>query len=274
MKIYLRVLTLAVLLSVAAVAAEIRVATLNCYLCFDPAVDHPGKIDDENRMTPEEYQSKITNLASLVKDSDFIGLEEMGGRDEVEALAAKTGFEWAFAQGKDTYTGENVAGLYRLPGWKVTVNGRVAALDKVLSKHLLVTAKKGSETVRFLVIHLLRPIGANEAKHQGQLSAIRTWADEVLRLEPASTIVVLGDTNDTKTVAGSSLLGVGREANELTGFAATHLDGHPYDRLIVLGVGSWAAAEIVRPPYPKRPNNDTKRVWTDHYLLTGRLALP
>jgi len=128
--------------------------------------------------------------------------------------------------------------------------------------------------VRFLVIHLLRPIGANEAKHQGQLAAIRAWAEETLRAEPESTVVVLGDTNSVKTVRGSSVLGVGREANELTGFAATHLDGRHYDRLISLGIGSWSGAEIVRPPYPKKPNNDTKRVRTDHYLLTGRLAVP
>jgi hypothetical protein len=219
-------------------------------------------------MTPEQYQTKTGNLASLIKDCDFVGIEEAGGREEVEALAAKAGFEWAFTKGKDTYTGENVAGLYRLPGWRVTINGRVAVLDRALSKHLLVTARKDGATVRFLVIHLLRPIGNNEAKHQGQLAAIRAWAGEILRLEPASTVVVLGDTNNTRTVAGSSILGLGREANELTGFAATHLDGHPYDRLIVLGAGSWAAAEVVRPPYPKRPNNDTKRAWIDHYLLT------
>ena len=30
---------------------EIKVATLNCYLLFDPRIDHHGKVDDEEKMT-------------------------------------------------------------------------------------------------------------------------------------------------------------------------------------------------------------------------------
>lgn len=33
----------------AAFGADLKVGTLNCYLLFDPAIDHRGKVDDDNR---------------------------------------------------------------------------------------------------------------------------------------------------------------------------------------------------------------------------------
>lgn len=268
MFIALRHTGLILLLAVAAFAADLKVGTLNCYLLFDPAIDHRGKVDDTNQMTAEQYQQKLTNLATLTKGYNVVALEETGGRSEVLALAKSAGFSWAWTQGNDTATGEEVAVLHNLPGWTITSKGRVAALDKVVSKHLLVLAQREKERVYFLAVHLLRPIGTQAEKQFKQREAIGGWARALLAREPGSTVVILGDTNSSEK---ASLFGVGKDAGELNAYEATHLTGKCFDRLVVAGAGSWSAIEIRRPPYEKRPNAASKRVWTDHYFIGATL---
>jgi len=266
-------LSLLFLLLTLSLAAQVRVATMNCYLLFKPGIEHRGKIDNEHAMSESVYSAKVSNLMKLVPDLDFVGLQEIGGRAELEDLARAGGYKWAFAPGKDTFTGEEVGALYKLNNWQVRVQGRVASLDRLVSKHLLVIANQGNRRMEFLVVHLIRPIGANAAKHQAQLEAIAAWAKEQLTHDPALSIVVLGDTNDDTVRKGSSLLGFGREANELTAFAPTHLVGKPFDRLILLGQGAWYNAEITRPPYPRKPSETQKTLYTDHYVLAATLQL-
>jgi hypothetical protein len=52
----------------------------------------------------------------------------------------------------------------------------------------------------------------------------------------------------------------------------THLAGKPFDRLIAIN-GNWSQVEVKRPPYGKKPNDQTKRLWTDHYLLGADLSV-
>jgi hypothetical protein len=271
---HLLVLLSALWLAAASIAAELSVATMNCYLYFDPSYDHPGGVDQKDPLTAEEYQQKTTNLISLVQGSNIVALEEIGGKPEVRKLAEAGGFHWCYTKGKDTFTGEQVGLLHQTTGWNVVSRGRVSSLDAVLSKHLHVVATKGSLKVHFLVIHLLRPIGENAAKHEDQIGAIQQWVQDVLEREPKSAVCVLGDTNDTSTSQTESLIGVGTEAGMQNQFQATHLDGKPYDRIIVAGNATLKNIEVVRPPYPPKPNRDTKRVWTDHYVLKAVLDLP
>ena len=270
MKFLFRHVSLLLLLTVTAIAAELKVGSLNCYLLFDPAIDHRGKVDDANRMTPEQYRTKVANLATLTKGYELVSLQEIGGREEVTALAKAAGMSWAWTQGKDTATGQDVAVLHNLPGWTVSSKGRVAELDRVVSKHLLVLATKGQERVYFLAVHLLRPIGPQAEKQAKQREAIGAWATGLLSRDPGATVLVVGDTNfsDRKT-----LYGVGREAGELNAFAATHLTNKCYDRLVVAGVGEWAGIEVLRPPYGPRPSDANKRVWTDHYFVGATLRI-
>ncbi len=257
-----------------ALAVELKVGSLNCYLFFDPSIDHAGKVDDENRLTAAEYQTKISNLSELLKGYEIVALQETGGRPEITALAAKAKLDWLWTRGKDTATGEEVGVLYRLPGWKVASHGRVADLDKIVSKHLLVSATKGDAKVYFLAVHLLRPIGAQAEKHQRQLTAIGAWMRKLVTLEPKATVVVFGDTNNSEVKAAAPLYGLGTEAGALNQFAATHLSNKCFDRLVVAGVGRWTAIDIRRPPYPAKPNDSLKRVWTDHYFVGATLTLP
>lgn len=255
--------------AISAVADSIRVGTLNCYLFFDPAQVRRGEVATEHMLTPDQYVQKRANLTSLISDCGFVGLEEVGGRTEIQDCARGLGWDFAFAAGRDTYTGEQVGAIYHLPGWRVTNNGRVSALDAIVSKHLLVTAKKGKQTLRFLVVHLVRPLGKNVGKHDEQLAAIGAWAQNASA--GGGTVVVLGDTNDTRAAPGASIFGAGHEANELVRWSATHLDGKPYDRLVVFGPGQWADVTIERPLYGKRPNELLRTLWTDHFALKATL---
>jgi hypothetical protein len=276
MRFQLRSVALFLVLAVTALAADLKVGSLNCYLLFDPTIDHRGKVDDANRMTAEQYRTKITNLATLTKGYNIVSLQETGGRAEIAALARSAGMAWSWAEGRDTATGQEVGFLHNLPGWLVTSKGRIAALDKVVSKHLLILATREKERVYFLAVHLLRPIGANEEKQAKQRAAIGEWLNQQLARDPGATVVVVGDTNNTDR---RSLYGVGRDAGELNAFAATHLTNKCFDRLVVAGAGKWAGIEVLRPPYGPRPNDGNKRVWTDHYfvgatLVTSRSAPP
>ncbi len=115
-----------------------------------------------------------------------------------------------------------------------------------------------------------RPIGAQAEKQAKQREAIGTWATALLSRESGATVVIVGDTNNSDR---KSLYGVGRDAGELNGFAATHLTNKCFDRLVVAGSGSWTAIEILKPPYGKRPNDTLKRVWTDHYFVGATLRV-
>ena len=221
------------------------------------------------RRSTVRSQQKLTNLATLTKGYDVVALQEIGGKTETAALAKAAGFSWAWTQGRDTATGQEVALLHNLPSWQVTSKGRVAELEKIVSKHLLVLATKGQERVYFLAVHLLRPIGAQQQKQEGQRRAIGGWAQGLLARESGATVVILGDTNNTSR---ESLYGLGNDAGDLNGYAPTHLTNKCYDRLVVAGVGKWAGIEVLRPNYGRKPNDTNKRVWTDHYFVGATLV--
>ena len=130
-------------------------------------------------------------------------------------------------------------------------------MDGVVSKHLLVSATHEKAKVYVLAVHLLRPIGAQADKQAKQREAIGAWATSLLAREPGSSVVIVGDTNNSNR---QPLYGVGREAGELNAFAATHLTNKCYDRLVVAGPGKWTDIEIRKPPYGKKPNDTNKRV--------------
>ena len=102
----------------------------------------------------------------------------------------------------------------------MTSKGRVAELDRVVSKHLLVQATKDKARVYVLAVHLLRSIGAQAEKQARQREAIGAWAKDLLTREPGATVVIAGDTNNTDR---QPLYGIGREVGELNNFAATHI---------------------------------------------------
>ena len=76
MKACVRRIPLFLLLAVFALASELKVGSLNCHLLFDPAVQHRGKVDDENQMTETQYRTKLENLAALAKGYQGLAFQE------------------------------------------------------------------------------------------------------------------------------------------------------------------------------------------------------
>ena len=67
-------------------------------------------------------------------------------------------------------------------------------------------------------------------------------------------MVIAGDTNNTDR---QPLYGIGREAGELNGFAATHLTNKCYDRLVVAGIEMIGIAMATTRNSPQQVCNFT-----------------
>jgi endonuclease/exonuclease/phosphatase family metal-dependent hydrolase len=245
---------------------QLAIGTLNCRLLFNPAINHRGSVDDQNRVTPEIYRQKLKNLAGLLAETDIIALQETGGPVEIRELAALLNMQTHWVQGRDTFTGQETGFLTRkIPGWEFKTTGRDPKLEN-LSKHLTLKATRRTtgEQILLLNVHLIRPIGKNAGKHQGQLLAIHNWITNQNQKNPEATILVLGDFN-SKNPANLFDPKI-RDAGRNTG--PTHIDGSRYDRIFVAGPKDPQTTRIQRPPFGKKPNKLQITLWSDHFLLT------
>jgi endonuclease/exonuclease/phosphatase family metal-dependent hydrolase len=241
--------------------ADLKVGTLNCYFLFDPAKPEKTRLADKGPTT-EQYPKKIGNLTSLITGLDVIGLQEIASGHEAKELAKKAGgYRAWFVQGKDTFTGQDVATLVKEDSQIKVISAQRNSTLEGLSKHLVVLLTEGSTRYAILNVHLIRPIGQNKEKHAAQLKAIEAWVAATKANDANTVIVVLGDFNDSR----KGMLPLLSESGSFTGYAPTHLANEAYDWIFTSG--KLSAVEIVRPPYPKRPNDDLKMIWTDHYLL-------
>src|ERR1035438_7864566 len=146
-----------------ALADNIRVGTLNCYLFFQP--EYSGNsVSLKGRPTAENYPIKVQHLAGFVTKVDVVGLEETE-RNTVSDLAQAAQYGFTFVQGHDTYTGENT-GILTQSSLRVQKLGRIGELDRTVSKHTLVRVYTPNHNFLFLVVHLIRPIGAQATKHE------------------------------------------------------------------------------------------------------------
>lgn len=244
--------------------AALKVGTLNCYFLVDPARTPEGNLQSKTP-PPDVYAAKLDNLASLIGGLDVVGLQEVGSEIEAKALAGKRGYRAFFMQGKDSYTGQDVATLVApVPEIRVSAARRDAGLG-ALSKHLVLELEKEGQTFVVLNVHLLRPFGRNETKHARQLQEINAWVSATRQAKSEAVVVVLGDFNNSKP----DLLPL-KDSARATGFAATHLDGKAIDRIWTSGVLSDVT--VKRPPYLQRPNDLLKMLWTDHFLVSATVA--
>lgn len=274
---FLRFSILWLSLSGLAFSAELSVATLNAYHLFAPAENRSGRAAEANRYDQGTYEAKIANLSSLLSGvrPNVVGLEEVGGKEEVRDLAAKAGpYQYGFVKGRDTYTGQNVGIMLSLPeGYNSRFLGRVPELDRALSKHSLVriTATDTRRPLYLLVVHLIRPIGTDGAlRHESQLISIQKWVEGMFAENPNAVVVVLGDTNSREK--GKALFSGALDLLAANDYPGTHLDGSPYDRIMVFGQNVRAGNLVVtRPPYGKRPNDLNKLLWSDHFLVSGTI---
>lgn len=238
---------------------SIEVATLNCYLLFSPVNEEKTGMP-RAAVSQEVYASKIANLASLVGRArpDVLALQEIGSRVEAEDLSKAIQAAWpeggswgvSFVQGKDTYTGQDVALLSR-SSVKVGKAQRSPKLEN-LSKHLVVSVTMEDKSYTVVVVHLLRPIGNNKARHVGQITALEDFAGST----KSSPLIILGDFNSPDVFFPYL---------NKTPPQPTHVSGKQLDHIYSSTV--LKRTELFKPPYGKRPNDQQRSTWTDHFLL-------
>jgi len=292
------VLIAALLLSCATLSAatnEALLTTLNCYFFFGGGVT---KKNFNQPRTAEDYWKKAVNLVDLLPPEAplFIGLQEMGHSREVvnfariAAIRYNCSFQPIFVNGKDTFTGENVAGILRVgTGWWFSKEPtRDPELDSAISKHLIISLTNATTSLELCVVHLRRSVGRNgPQKQRAQDEALRKWAARQFKENPNANLVIFGDFNETKRVGTPEqslavLLQPDMPLHDAFEFykgrAHTHANGKAYDRIIVSKAivdGSaglkFAGVFVNRHSHGK----GEERLWyTDHFPVTARLLLP
>jgi endonuclease/exonuclease/phosphatase family metal-dependent hydrolase len=193
-----------------------------------------------------------------------------------------------FVQGKDTYTGEDVGALFNFDlGWGIGVQpARDPALDRWLSKHLVVRLTNAVTTLDVCVVHLRRAIGAEGiTKQQQQTEALKIWANQHLKENPRANLVILGDFNETKKPgdASAALAPLVQPAGPLVDTFAlsnlkpkTHTNGKAYDRILISPALTNGASDLKFSALTVQahPNGKGKIVaaWTDHFPLTAAFS--
>jgi hypothetical protein len=124
---------------------RVLITTLNCYAFFG---SNETTMQLGQPHTAADYWRKAGNLVGLWPTNAplFVGLEEVGGQREVNALSYsaavryKHSFHPIFAGTKDTHTEEAVGAVmdFTQGWWILSKPGRDPDLDATLSKHLVV----------------------------------------------------------------------------------------------------------------------------------------
>ncbi len=235
-------------------AEDYRIATWNLEWFFDEDPSDDSSQIGPNQAAPskEEYQSRVKGFANAIADinPDVMALEEIENEKVVRDLATQLKnqhqlkYAVAFVQGKDTYTGQDVAFLVRegLP-----IDKRRCEFDrqgmekhKDLSKHLLLTTEIGGEEVALIAVHL--STRTNDRKRQAR--TLREWAEEHLD----GNLIILGDFNAGQKfnqTTPDSEIGIIRgfqtededddlfDVDQKLGNRTTHVSGKEFDRILL-----------------------------------------
>ena len=184
----------------------LRVATLNTQFLFD-GLDDEGQANFPAKGDPKKAQEHRARIGDIIRmlNADVVMLQEVENERVVRRLVdeslAELGYEVYFVEGYDTFTGQDVALLSRLP---VDEIGRTD--DRVpvgrpgssygVSKNLYARMNLGSVPVTLVGLHFLaRPDDrGRKDRREAQAEVIRRLVEREHALGRA--VIVLGDLND------------------------------------------------------------------------------
>lgn len=199
-------------LGTAGADVEIDIFLLNAEFFFDSEEPH-GEVVGKSVPAPTaaQYEAKAKTIAELIDThrADIVGLVEVENRavlEKVKSYLADPG-EWeiAFDEGRDTYTGQDVAILtkFRIVPGSVTnfpderevyfVDGQERDVNP--SKILGVELKVDNQPFYILITHLISRRNPRDAKRLAQATVVRRQA--VKGLMEDKNVIVMGDMNDT-----------------------------------------------------------------------------
>lgn len=204
-----------ILVSVGAYAqTDVVIMTLNTEFFFDNQPPH-GRVVVNNPPTQAEYHAKAQSIADFINTSgaNLVGLTEIENQavvDEVRSrLPNPNNWNVVFVQGRDTYTGQDVALLTTFTPDTNTATSYPDERDIYFvgaderdtnpSKILGVSVDANGHEIFVIVAHLISRAGNNDAKRLAQVNVIRRSA--VTEMMAGRHVVVMGDMNDTPGTA-------------------------------------------------------------------------
>ncbi len=187
----------------------LTVMAFNCEFLWDgvapeegaASVTFPWKGDQK---LAEAHMKRVANLI-LRGNPDVVSLEETENLHAVQVLNDKflagRGYKPYFIQGKDTFTGQDVALLTRIDpdGDKIERDDRIGTSGTEtsgVSKNYFAKLTVGSTKIALIGLHLLaQPTSRDRmAKRQAQADVVRTMAVDLAK--QGRQVIVLGDLND------------------------------------------------------------------------------
>jgi len=214
---YILVFVLSLFVITSAARAEtVKVATFNVYWLFNDQPPHKKWWDDVRGSTGQTYNQALDGVADVIKtiDADVIALQEVEDASVVSDLQTTLqgrGVDYPhswISKGADSYTGQDVALLSKFPSSGPPVreypNERETYMKEIdagnegdtgLSKVLRVDLNISGKTLPVFVLHLKSQIGGFEAdqKRLAQASIIRRLTLPLI--EAGEKFVVMGDLN-------------------------------------------------------------------------------
>ena len=191
---------------------EINIFLLNTEFFFDNKEPH-GEVVSKSVPVPtaEEYEAKAKAIAELIDShkANIVGLVEVENRAVLEKvkyyLASPDDWQIAFDEGRDTYTGQDVALLTKFQ----VVRGSATNFpeereiyfvdnqeyDVNPSKILGVELRIDNQPFYVLITHLISRRGSNDPKRLAQATVLRRQAVKAMRAD--KNVIVMGDINDT-----------------------------------------------------------------------------
>jgi len=191
---------------------EIDIFLLNTEFFFDNKEPH-GEVVGKTVPVPtaEQYEAKAKAIAELIDThkANIVGLIEVENRAVLEKvkyyLASPDDWQIAFDEGRDTYTGQDVALLtkFRIVPGSVTNFPDEREIyfvddqehDVNSSKILGVELKIDNQPFYFLITHLISRRNPRDAKRLAQATVVRRQAVKGLMAD--KNVIIMGDMNDT-----------------------------------------------------------------------------
>ncbi|AEN72178.1 Endonuclease/exonuclease/phosphatase [Rhodothermus marinus SG0.5JP17-172] len=187
-------------------AEGIRIATLNTFFLFDGYGDE-GQADFPHKGNPEAARRHRARIAQVLRmiDADLVVLQEVENEEVLRRMVTEDlpdlNYEVHFVQGHDTFTGQDVAVLSRLPVEKI---GRteervpVEGTDDTygVSKNIWVRLYLGDLPATIIGVHFLAQPDDSRRKprREAQAEVIRRLVER--ELAAGRAVAVLGDFND------------------------------------------------------------------------------
>ena len=193
---------------------RLTIMTFNAKFLWDGASPEEGQVPFAWRGSPSLAEAHMAKIAEVIRrhDPDIVNLVEVEHLAALERFNDKhlggLRYKAYLVQGRDTYTGQDVALLTRVDPDSMTRfdgSGTSGSVTKSVTKNYIARMTLGEHRVALIGIHLLAQPGEPKRVHprQAQAEAVRQAA--IGLTDEGYDLIVWGDMNDYDGVDGDLL---------------------------------------------------------------------